>query len=608
MRRLTIFIIVVLLGKLYAQTISRIDPPYWFTGMANPKVQLLVYGENIADYNQVTVKEKGIAIDKITTVKNSNYLFIDLIIESQVKATTCKIIFSNGKKCLEYAYELKAKQGMPGGINSSDLIYLMMPDRFSNGDTLNDKIPLMLDQTLNNDSMFYRHGGDLQGIINHLDYLYKLGVSTLWLNPVIENNQAKASYHGYAYTDHYKIDPRLGTNFTYVEFVQKSHQKKLKVIQDMVYNHVGSEHWFIKDLPDTDWVHYADWQKSNSYSQTNYRATTLLDPYASAYDKNKMMNGWFDKHMPDLNQQNPLLATYLIQNSIWWIESAGIDGYRIDTYAYCDRKFMSALNDAILIEYPRFGIFGEIWDHGTAIQAFFADGYHDSLNVATHLPGITDFQLYYSLNAALAEPFGWTEGLNKIYYTLCQDYLYKNPDRNVIFLDNHDVSRFYSVVHEDFDLFKMGIGFLLTTRGIPMLYYGTEILMKNFADPDGKVREDFDPASLMLGHPVGDREKEAFEYIKKLANYRKENAVLQTGKLMQFVPEDGIYVYFRYNAEKSIMIIMNTNKEDKQISADRFNEMLQGFSKGYDIFTNQELDQLNMFSCRAKNIQIIELR
>jgi glycosidase len=490
-----------------------------------------------------------------------------------------------------------------------------MPDRFANGDSKNDKIPGMLDQTLNKDSMFYRHGGDLRGIINHVTYFDSLGITALWLNPVIENNQPNASYHGYAFTDHYKVDRRLGSNLIYTEMINKFHTKDIKIIQDMVYNHVGSEHWIMKDLPDSDWVHssskgvHTDKEKGSksNFNQTNYRATTLLDPYASSYDKEKMLNGWFDKRMPDLNQQNPLLATYLIQNSIWWIQYANIDGYRIDTYAYCDRRFMTKLVEAILKENPDFGIFGEIWDHGTPIQTFFTKGYKDSKNVDTQLPGITDFQLYYSINAALTEPFGWTEGLNKIYYTLAEDYLYKDPFKNVIFLDNHDVSRFYSVVKEDLDLFKMGVGFLLTTRGIPMLYYGSEILMKNFADPDGKVREDF-PKNKFSATGRSGNENEAFEFIQTLANYRKNNSALQNGKLKQFVPENGIYIYFRYNKTKTVMVIINTNKEEKNLLANRFSEMFGNFSKGTDVITKETVPNINMISCKPKSIQILELQ
>jgi glycosidase len=598
----------------YTQNIDRIDPPFWWIGMKNNQLQLLIHGKNISEFDHIRVDHEGIKIENVTTVKNPNYLFVSVSISDNVMAGKYKFYLKGPKKEINHQYEFKSRKTKKlknPGINNADFIYLLMPDRFSNGDKYNDKIPGMLDQSLNNDSMFYRHGGDLQGVINHLSYLDSLGVTALWLNPIIENNQPTASYHGYAFTDHYKVDPRLGNKELYIEFINQSHNKEIKIIQDMVYNHVGNEHWLIKDLPDSDWIGpiptfplekigiNSGEGESSKYFQTNYRATTLLDPYASDYDKVKMRNGWFDKHMPDLNQKNPLLATYLIQNSIWWIEYTGIDGYRIDTYAYCDRKFMSELAKSIFREYPHFGMFGEIWDHGTPIQSFFSEGFEDSINTNTNLPGITDFQLYYSLNAALTEPFGWTEGLNRIYYTLCQDYLYKDAFKNVIFLDNHDVSRFYSVINEDLDLFKMGIGFLLTSRGIPMMYYGTENLMKNFANPDGKVRENFIPLPT---HAIT-----AYEFIKTLANYRKNNAVLQSGKLKQFVPEDGIYVYCRYNNEKTIMVIMNTNKEAKKLSLQRFSEMFKGFTEGNDIITN-EIISLSEIVVKAKNIQILELQ
>jgi glycosidase len=359
-------------------------------------------------------------------------------------------------------------------------------------------------------------------------------------------------------------------------------------MQDMVYNHVGSEHWFIRDLPMQDWIHQFD-----TFTKTNYRATALIDPYASDFDRNKMSNGWFAKHMPDLNQQNPYLATYLIQNSIWWIETSGIDGYRIDTYTYSDLTFMQDLMKRINLEYPQFTAVGELWDHCVAIEAYFMQ--HPQIAGAPdfHLTGLIDFQVYNAVNEALTKPTGWTEGLSKIYYTLMQDVLYHDASHNLTFLDNHDLSRFYSVVGEDIRKYKMGIAFLLTTRGTPSIYYGTEILMKNYADPDGKVRSDFpggwpgDKVNKFTSTGRSEKENEAFDFVKKLASYRRDNDVLQAGKLTQFVPENDTYVYFRSNEKKTVMIIMHYSDKPHSLPLSRFAEKLNGFKSFRDIMSDK---------------------
>ena len=570
--------------------IIRIDPPDWWVGMKNDSLQLCVYGHDLAHYS-VTSDYPGFNIIKVTKVANPNYLFIDAVLDkSLIKAGTVTINFLDRANSFTYSYVVHERDHSPGriqGYDSRDLVYLIMPDRFADGNTGNDKLSGAKGQSLNRDSMFHRHGGDIKGVMDHLDYIKELGATAIWLTPVQMNDQPEESYHGYAFTDHYKVDPRLGDNELYKAYVKEAHGKGLKVIQDMVYNHVGTEHWFIKDLPMHDWIHQFD-----TFTKTNYRATTLIDPYASDFDKNLMSNGWFVKQMPDLNQKNPFLAKYLIQNSIWWIETTGIDGFRIDTYTYSDLTFMSDLMKAIRYEYPQFGAVGELWDHCVAIEAYFAQ--HPKIAGApdSHMPGMIDFQLYNAINEALNKPMGWTEGLSKLYYTLVQDVLYSDPSRNLTFLDNHDLSRFYSVVGEDLRKYKMGIAFLLTTRGTPSLYYGTEILMKNFANPDGKVREDFpggwkgDKTDKFTKQGRTDKENEAFDFVKKLANFRKDNDVLQTGKLTQFVPENDSYVYFRSNEKKTVMIIMHYSDKPRTIHMSRFEEKLHGYSSYKDVLTD----------------------
>jgi glycosidase len=580
--------------------------------MANPDLQLCIYGKGISQY-QLTADYPGFTIRKVNKVENPNYLFVDITIDrSRIKPGTVSLHFTDGSRAFTQSYTLHAKDKSRGriqGYDSRDLVYLIMPDRFANGDKSNDRIPNMRDQTLDRDSMFYRHGGDIKGVIDHLDYIKELGATAIWLTPVQENDQPLESYHGYAFTDHYRVDPRLGDNELYKSYVKAAHAKGLKVIQDMVYNHVGTEHWFIRDLPMHDWIHQFD-----TFTRTNYRATTLIDPYASDFDRNLMSNGWFVKSMPDLNQKNPYLAKYLIQNSIWWIETTGIDGFRFDTYTYSDLGFMSHLMKSIQAEYPQFTAVGELWDHCVAIEAYFMQHPRIAGAPESHLTGLIDFQLYDAINEALTKPMGWTEGLSRIYYTLTQDLLYSDPSRNLTFLDNHDLSRFYSIVGEDLQKYKMGVAFLLTTRGTPSIYYGTEILMKNYANPDGKVREDFpggwagDRADKFRKDGRTEKENEALDFVKKLANYRKENDVLQTGKLTQFVPENDVYVYFRSNEKKTVMVIMHYSDRAHTIHLSRFAEKTNGFKSYKDVISGTDGALNPDMELKPYEVRVLELK
>lgn len=577
-------------SAIQTSPILRIDPPDWWVGMKEQKLQLCVYGKHISNL-YVSSSYEGFRIEKVSKVENPNYLFVDVVIDPSAKPGRVELKFTDAERKYTHSFILHQKDTSAGrikGFDASDLVYLIMPDRFANGDRKNDRVDNMNEQAVNRDSMFYRHGGDLKGVTEHIDYIKELGATAIWLTPVQENNQPKASYHGYAFTDHYRVDPRLGDNEGFKNYTEAVHANGMKVIMDMVYNHVGTEHWFIRDLPSRDWIHQFD-----TFTKTNYRATALVDPYASEFDKNLMSNGWFVKQMPDLNQQNPYLANYLIQNAIWWIETMGIDGFRIDTYTYSDVTFMSDLMRRVQVEYPRFHAVGELWDHNVAIEAYFQQ--HPKLNGVpdSYLPGLTDFQLYHAINEALTKPMGWTEGLSRIYYTLMQDYLYSKPEAHLTFLDNHDLSRFYSVVGEDLRKYKMGIAFLMTMRGIPSLYYGTEVLMKNYADPDGKVRDDYhggwagDRKNTFMRKTRTDKENEAFDYVKKLANYRKENDVLHTGKLTQFVPENNVYVYFRSNERKTVMVVMHYGDKPNIIHLSRFAEKIKPFTAYKDVLTDK---------------------
>ncbi|MEM6268645.1 MAG: glycoside hydrolase family 13 protein [Bacteroidota bacterium] len=571
----------------------RVDPPNWWVGMQHNELELLVTYTGIADYTP-EIDYPGLELRGVTRWESDNYVGLQVRISPEAQPGKLELKFSGKRGKIAVPFALEARTRDPrtiAGVDASDLIYLIMPDRFANGDPSNDIVAGTAEMSINRDSMFWRHGGDLQGVLDHLDYLEQLGVTALWLNPVQENDEPKESYHGYAITDHYRVDPRLGDNELYKKLVAECHQRGIKTVMDVVYNHLGDGHYLYREgLPSRNWVHQHD-----GFVKTTYRAPTLLDPHVAQADREQFSKGWFDHHMPDLAQENPHVARYLIQNTIWWVEYAGLDGFRIDTYAYADQDFMSDLVAAVRKEYPNLGIFGETWVHGNAVQSWFTDNRVDEGNPSP-LPGVTDFQLYYSINEALTKEMGWTEGISRMYYTLAKDYLYKTPLANCIFLDNHDLSRFYSVVGEDFAKFKMGIAWLLTMRGIPQIYYGTEVLMKNFAAPDGRVREDFpggwqgDPTNKFKASGRTERENEAFAYLQTLAGYRKANPVLHTGHLTQFIPEKGLYVYFRHNAEKTVMVMMNCKPDAHTVEMERFEELTRSFLRGKDVAGGNSID------------------
>lgn len=587
--------------------------------MKNSKLQLLIH--NTADItDSIAVTYPGIIVDKITILENKHYATVDLTIAPDAEPGTLQIQFIKKKKVKHIPFELFEKNKENGktrvqGVRSEDFIYLIMPDRFSNGDTTNDRIKGMRDEVCERSNMYARHGGDLKGIQNNLDYFTELGVTSLWLTPVIENDMPltdeggtkRSTYHGYAFTDHYNVDRRFGSNKAYKELIDAMHNKGLKIIQDAVYNHVGASHWFAIDPPMRDW--FNQW---STYTQTSYKDQPMVDPYASALDKKLSNEGWFTAFMPDLNQRNSVVANFLIQHAIWCTEFFGIDGWRVDTYFYSNPEFLNRINNALLAEFPTVTVFGEAWVSSVTNSAYFCENNID-VPFKHNLQGVTDFPLHFAFLDGVNQPFGWAEGVNKVYATLAQDVLYKNPYRNEIFLDNHDLDRIYSVVGEDDNKLKMALTWLLTLRGIPQLYYGTEILMKNFKNPsDAKVREDFPGGwkddAINKFSPLGrtDKENEIFNYVKKLANYRKQSSALTTGKLMQFVPADGVYVYFRYDDKQTIAVISNTNKEPKNIDAARFEERIAGFQSAKNVVTGDEIHSMN-FSVPANTVWVLEL-
>lgn len=605
----TVFLFLATLCLQYLSAQNSVYPLHWWVGMKNPALQLMIHGPSIASNGDPVIQYPGLKVVKISRVKNPNYLFIDLQIAPSAKPGNFSIRFPrNTSATINYTLKAKADPGRINAVNAEDLIYLIMPDRFSNGDPSNDRVAGMRDQSLNRADYFARHGGDLKGIENHLDYLEDLGVTALWLMPVLENNMPSRSEHGYAFTDHYAIEPRFGGAEAYSSLITALHKRKMKIVQDAVYNHVGIEHFLFRDLPDSSFFHF--WPR---YTNTTYKDQVLMDPYASKADRAMMSDGWFTPSMPDVNQNNPFFANYLIQHAIWCTENFSLDGWRVDTYAYNDLDFMNRVNKALLDEFPKLGIFAETWVHGIPNQSFFSKNVYQ-IPFQSNLPGVTDFQLnLYGILPALTQATGWTDGVNRLYLTATNDFVYRDPMKNVIFLDNHDVSRFYSMVGEDMQKLKMGIAWLLTFRGIPQLYYGTEILMKNYANPDGLVRLDFvggwegDVPNRFTSAGRSTQENEIFNYTRTLARFRKSSPALKTGRLMQYVPQESLYVYFRYLKEQTVMCLMNTGDGMVKVDLSRFLERIAGFTKARDVVSGSSSLLQNTLDVSGKTLMVLEL-
>ena len=621
--RLLLFLLLLpLLATAQTITIDRVNPTNWWVGMKNPNVQLLVHGPG-AGTLAYTVNYPGVKLVKSSTVENPNYAFLNLTIAPTARPGKVQLVGKKGPQTLSQSWELKARDNTPKGqgVTAADFIYLAMPDRFANGDPSNDKFADLRDPNMDRTNPFFRHGGDLAGAAQRLPYLKDLGVTAVWFTPVLENNQPltneggtmRASYHGYGFTDQYTIDKRFGGNAAYKTYVQQAHAAGLKVVQDAVYNHVGNTHWILQDLPMKSWLH--QWP---NYTQTSYKQQPITDPHAAQIDKRVTLDGWFVPFLPDLNQQNPYVANYLIENAIWCVENFGIDAWRIDTYMYNDQPFMNRCNAALLAEYPRIHIFGESSVTNVVDQAYYTRNKID-FPFKSNQPGGLDFVLESALLAGLKEvgtpaATGWDGGPQHVYQALAQDAVYQDPTKLVTFLDNHDHNRFLSEIGDDLDKYKMGLTWLLTTRGIPCMYYGTEILMKNFKDPtDAEVRRDFpggwpgDKEDKFTAAGRTARENEAFDFVKKLATYRRDHKVLHDGKLMQYLPENGLYVYFRYDATGTVMIASNTTDKAATLPTARFAERAAGFTKARNVLTGESLGSLATLQLPAKTAMVLEL-
>lgn len=624
MKKLFLFVLCfILLGKSFSQNENvNIYPTNWWVGMKWNHVQLMVRSQGIkSSVQNAEINYPGVKLTKVSRLESPDYIFLDVTIAPNTKPGIIKIKLNRiNYQPLWLNYELKAKSKEDGktrvqGVTSKDAIYLLMPDRFADGDPSNDAFKDMRDTVADRNNKFARHGGDLKGIEDHLDYFTQLGVTAIWCTPLVENDMpmmhegkfAMSGYHGYWFTDHYTIDKRYGGNEAYISMINAAHKKGLKIIHDAVYNHVGLYHWINQDPPSKDWIN--QWPE---FTPPNNRDAAVFDPYRSKYDNDVMLKGWFVRHLPDLNLENPYVATYLIQNAIWLVEEFGFDGFRVDTYKYCNEKFLNTINTSLLNEFPTITTFVEAWGNDVAANAYFV---RNNLDVPFkhNAMGALDFPLTFAMQAGMNQPTGWAEGVNKLYLTLAEDFLYKDPKNNCIFLDNHDLDRIYSVVGEDWNKLKWGLDWLYTLRGIPELYYGTEILMKNFKKPtDAEVRYDFpggwagDPVNKFTAAGRTDKENEAFNYISKLLHFRKTSSAITTGKTMQYVVNNDIYIYFRYDDKQTVMVITNAGDKEVQMNWDRYSERVNGFTKMRNVITN-EVQPLNGFEIKPKESFVFEL-
>lgn len=604
-----------------AQSIERIEPPFWWAGMEHSQVEVMFYMENAADYDNFSSE---LIVNKIRRTENPNYLFITFNTIDQ-PARVYEISFSVGETLHFFNYELKEREKNSKdrkGFDSSDAIYLVMPDRFANGDPSNDSTDDTTEKA-NRELKGGRHGGDIQGIIDHLDYVEDLGTTAIWSTPLLEDNDQAYSYHTYAQSDLYKIDSRYGTNEDYKRLGDELHKRDMKLIMDYVTNHWGATHWMMQDLPTQTWIHQFDDNAGKDfpvagYANSSYRQTTQMDPNVSKCDAIYAEKGWFVNTMPDLNQSDPLVLNYLIQNTIWWIEFAGLDGLRVDTYSYNEKEGIAAWTKAVMDEYPNFNIVGETWLHDQAQIAYWQK---DSKIAAiqdynTHLPSVMDFTLHDAITTAFNEnEQGWDKGMVKVYENFVNDFLYPDIDNVMVFAGNHDTNRINGdgLYNGDLAKYKLAMTLVLTTRGIPQLYYGDEIGMAGNRDTngDGDIRRDFPGGwngDTLNAFEKPTKDQRAYQdFTKKLLNYRKNKEVIHNGKLLQYVPENNCYVYFRVNGVDSVMVIINNNPEEVILDLNRFKEGIYTTQKGIDILTGKKLSLRDKLKISGKTSMVIDL-
>ncbi|HPQ12736.1 MAG TPA: glycoside hydrolase family 13 protein [Paludibacteraceae bacterium] len=590
--------------------VDHLEPTFWWTGMNQTQLQLMFHGKDVAQCD-FSIQDKEVTIIRKELTDNPNYVFLYIDLQKVVSPKKFQIVLKKDKKIQQYQYELKERKSnssLRQSFTSADAVYLLMPDRFCNGNTANDSVKGYF-EGVHRAKPGARHGGDIEGIISKIPYLADLGITALWTTPLFEDNDTQYSYHHYACTDYYKIDPRLGNNTDYLRLADTCHAYGLKLLMDVVPNHCGWKHWWMKDIPDKNW--FNTW---NNYTSSNYRITAWTDPHASDADRERLIKGWFAPNMPDLNLDFPLLFDYLRQAYVFWIEYAGIDGMRVDTYPYNNIKAASQFIQSILEEYPNMNVVGECWVKTPAETAYYQSGNRNADGFDSHLSSVMDFCLKDVFSLAFNEKEGWENGIVRFYSHFAQDFVYPNPNFIMIFLDNHDIDRFQTAVSNDIAKYKMALAMLLTLRGYPQIYYGTEIMMPGIPGSYEGHRFDFpggwatDQRNAFTENGRTTEENEIFNYLRYLLHYRKNNTVLQTGKMKQFIPENGIYVYFRYNEEKTVMIVANNNEKPAELDLQRFNEMLKQYGSAKEIFSGNFYNLKNAFSIPAKSVMIYELQ
>ncbi|WP_246840590.1 glycoside hydrolase family 13 protein [Lacimicrobium sp. SS2-24] len=602
--------------QVQAYQLERVEPLFWWTGMQHPTLQLMISGQDIGQLS-ADIDYPGVKVTGVQPADSDNYLFIDLHLSPDTKPGVMQIKFTDeqGMSVLSSDYQLKARE--PGsaqrqGMTPADVIYLITPDRFANGDIQNDN-QASLKEKANRDYKGGRHGGDIQGMIDHLDYLQDLGITQLWLNPVLENDMPSYSYHGYSTTDYYGVDPRFGSNALYAELAEQAKQRGMGLIKDIILNHIGSEHPWMQDLPFTDWLNYQDEHLAGEFIGTTHRREARHDPHGTEYDKQRFADGWFVPTMPDLNQQNPFVANYLIQNSIWWVEYAGLSGIRLDTYSYPDKNFLTEYGRRLMLEYPKLGIVGEEWTTNPALVAYWQRGAQRHDDYQSHTPNMFDFPLQQAVVNGLVNDESWGTGLREIYLSLANDFMYADPYALVIMPDNHDMSRIYTQLNEDPKLFEMAMVLFATTRGIPQFFYGFEILMANpDSDDHGIIRSDFpggwpgDGVNGFSGKGLSARQTEAQQFVRKLLNWRKTADAVHRGKLTHYAPDQGYYTYFRQTEQQTLMVVINKNDAAVRIDSTPYYEVIQGLNEATDVL-NGGTQMLEALTVPARSATIFEL-
>jgi glycosidase/predicted alpha/beta superfamily hydrolase len=594
-----------------AGVIERIEPAHWWAGMKNPRLQLLVHGEGIATF-EPAIADSRVTLRSVIRTANPNYLFIDLLIAGDATPGSFEIAFRRGGRTqLKRSYELKAR--LPGsadrrGFGPADALYLAMPDRFANGDASNDSLPGLAERA-NRMDPDGRHGGDLEGLRARLDYVAGMGFTQLWLNPVLESNQPLGSYHGYAITDFYRVDPRLGDNALYARLSKDARDRGIGLVMDVILNHCGSGHWWMKDLPDTDWIHHG-----GRFVGTTHRRETQWDPHASQSDTAAFTDGWFVPAMPDLNQRHPQLATYLIQNTIWWVETARLSGLRVDTLPYSDRGFLAQWRDRVLEEYPALSIVGEEWSVDPAIVSRWQQGPAPGDERATTPVALMDFPLQHAFVRALTEPESRETGLLRIYQALAGDFLYADPGHLVVFPDNHDMSRIHTQLGASPARWKMAMAFFATVRGSPQFTWGSEILMANpGTDAHGVIRQDFpggwpdDAADAVKGEGLAPAARDAQEYLRRLLTWRKGASAVHGGSLTQYAPDDGTYVFARRDAHQVLLVAFNRNETARRLDAARFAESVGRNTHARDVLSGREFELASGVELAPESAAILEL-